>query len=285
MMDDMQNQVRLALFLAALGSASWFGLQGIQNIQAAEWSANSGQAAAQSSTRRGAPVITPEMRAHIDAGNNVFQQNCAFCHGRDAGGGESGPDLTRSRLVVDDVNGEKIGDVIHNGRPGRMPAFPLSEADTSNVVAFLHAQHLKAASEGQRKGVDPSDLLTGNAAAGKQYFEGAGGCTKCHSATGDLAHVGSKYQGLQLMQHMLYPRDAKSKATVTLPSGEKLTGIVEYHDEFALGITLPDGTYRSWPTEHLKYTLDEPQEAHADLFSKYTDTDIHNIYAYLEGLH
>jgi mono/diheme cytochrome c family protein len=27
-----------------------------------------------------------------DLGKTLFAQNCAFCHGRDAGGGESGPD-------------------------------------------------------------------------------------------------------------------------------------------------------------------------------------------------
>jgi cytochrome c oxidase cbb3-type subunit 3 len=225
------------------------------------------------------------MRAHIDAGNTVFQQNCAFCHGRDAGGGESGPDLTRSQLVLTDVNGDKITEVVHNGRPGRMPAFAsLSETETSNLTAFLHDQQAKAAKAGQRKGVDAADLQSGNAAAGKQYFEGAGGCVKCHSATGDLEHIATKYQALQLEQHMLYPRDAKSKATVTLPSGEKLSGVVEYQDEFTLGIMLADGSYRSWPVGRIKFALDSPQDAHAALFEKYTDDDIHNLMAYLQTL-
>src|SRR6202522_1648145 len=50
------------------------------------------------------------------AGGSLFQQNCAFCHGRDAGGGETGPDLTRSKLVTADVGGDKIGDVVLHGR-------------------------------------------------------------------------------------------------------------------------------------------------------------------------
>src|SRR6202012_5091315 len=58
------------------------------------------------------------------AGGSLFQQNCAFCHGRDAGGGETGPDLTRSKLVSSDVGGDKIGDVVLHGRPDKgMPAF------------------------------------------------------------------------------------------------------------------------------------------------------------------
>jgi cytochrome c oxidase cbb3-type subunit 3 len=227
---------------------------------------------------------SPEMVAHIEAGNTQFQQKCAFCHGRDAGGGESGPDLTRSKLVHDDVNGDKIADVVRNGRPGKMPPFTLSDAEMADVVAFIHAQQLKAQKAGQRKGVDVSDLQTGNVAAGKQYFEGAGTCSKCHSATGDLAHIATKYQGLQLEEHMLYPRDAKSRATVTLPSGKVVEGQVEYHDEFTLGILQADGTYQSWPVMKIKYKIDAPQEAHAELFSKYTDDDIHNLMAYLQTL-
>ena len=50
------------------------------------------------------------------AGESLFVQNCAFCHGRDAGGGEDGPDLTRSKLVAEDVAGDKIGPVVLNGR-------------------------------------------------------------------------------------------------------------------------------------------------------------------------
>src|ERR1700704_643253 len=55
--------------------------------------------------------------ALVKAGESLFIQQCAFCHGRDTGGGEDGPDLTRSKLVADDVGGNKIDPVIRNGRP------------------------------------------------------------------------------------------------------------------------------------------------------------------------
>jgi cytochrome c oxidase cbb3-type subunit 3 len=165
-----------------------------------------------------------------------------------------------------------------------MPPFDLADADMKDLVAFIHAQHEKAARAGHRKGVDVADLQTGNVAAGKQYFEGAGTCSKCHSATGDLAHIATKYQGLKLEQRMLYPHEAKSTATVTLPSGKVLQGTVDYHDEFTLGILLADGTYRSWPVNRIKYRIDAPHEAHVELLRKYTDDDIHNLMAYLQTL-
>src|SRR5262249_28543200 len=51
----------------------------------------------------------------IGRGKALFQRDCAFCHGRDAMGGETGPDLTRSRLVASDVGGDKVRGVILNG--------------------------------------------------------------------------------------------------------------------------------------------------------------------------
>jgi len=132
--------------------------------------------------------------------------------------------------------------------------------------------------------VDAYDLQTGNVAMGKQYFNGAGTCAKCHSPTGDLAGIATRYEGLQLEERMLYPRGAKSHVTVTLPSGQKLTGTVAYLDEFVVGMRDADGTYRSWPVSRVKYVVDSPVNAHVDLFSKYTDADIHNLMAYLQTL-
>ena len=219
-------------------------------------------------------------------GGSVYQQNCAFCHGRDAGGGESGPDLTRSKLVAQDVGGDKIGPVVSNGRPdNKMPKFNFSDVEMADLVKFIHAEAKLAASRpGGRRGVDVTDLQTGNVAAGKQYFEGAGRCSTCHSPTGDLAGVASRYQGLQLEEQMLYPRDARDTITVTLPSGETIKGRLEYQDEFTVGLRDSTGTYRSWPVSNIKYIVDSPVSAHVDQFPKYTDDDIHNLMAYIQTL-
>ena len=96
--------------------------------------------------------------------------------------------------------------------------------------------------------MDVADLQTGNVEAGKQYFNGAGGCANCHSPTGDLAGIASRYKGLELEEQMLYPEDAKSKVTVTLASGQTITGTLAYLDEFTVGLIDPAGTYRSWRT-------------------------------------
>jgi cytochrome c oxidase cbb3-type subunit 3 len=234
----------------------------------------------------GGDTAAPHTTDLVAAGGSTFQQNCAFCHGRDAGGGETGPDLTRSKLVSADVGGDKIGDVVLHGRPDKgMPAFQLTPEQITQLAAFIHAQQTKAMSQsGKRKGVDVSDLQTGNVEAGKAYFNGAGGCATCHSPTGDLAGVASRYEGLQLEERMLYPKDVKNKATITLPSGETVAGTLEYLDEFTVGVRDASGTYRSWPVSAVKVKVDAPVEAHVALFPKYTDADIHNLMAYIQTL-
>lgn len=219
-----------------------------------------------------------------EVGRHLFQRNCAFCHGRDAAGGETGPDLTRSKLVLADVNGNRISDVIRNGRPGtKMPAFRLSNDEMRSLAVFIHHQ-AGSSRPGGRRGVDVSDLQTGDVAAGKAYFNGAGGCAKCHSPTGDLAGIASRFQGLKLEERMLYPEHAKSHVTVTLPTGQQVTGLLAYRDEFTIGLRDSNSVYHSWPVTRIHFIVDSPVDAHVDLFSKYTDGDIHNLMAYIQTL-
>ena len=122
-------------------------------------------------------TVTPQTYSieQIQAGKQRFASQCGFCHGREAAGGETGPDLTRSELVAEDVRGDKIGPLLRTGRPDRgMPAFELSDADTRGIVAFLHDQKTKFdALAGGRRGVEAADLATGDATAGRRNFNGA----------------------------------------------------------------------------------------------------------------
>jgi alcohol dehydrogenase (cytochrome c) len=227
----------------------------------------------------------------VRAGQTVFAARCGFCHGRDAAGGETGPDLTRSTLVAEDVRGDRIGPLVRGGRTDRgMPAFALPEADVAALVAFIHDTKTRAESqEGGRRSVDVADLQTGDAAAGKRFFEGAGGCTACHSASGDLAGVAARLEGLTLLQRMLYPaprpgRPVPARATVTLPSGGAVSGTLAHRDEFTIAIVDAAGQYRSWDAQSVKAVVDNPLDAHARLLDRYTDDQMHDVLAYLQTL-
>jgi cytochrome c oxidase cbb3-type subunit III len=239
-------------------------------------------------------TATPQAysQEQVQAGQKIFSAQCGFCHGRDAMGGESGPDLTRAAIVAEDVRGNTLGPVLRNGRVDKgMPAFNFSDADVIATVAFIHDQKRRAESlTGGRRTVEVADLQTGNIEAGKRYFDTV--CTRCHSSTGDLAGIASRLQGLALLQRMLYPgsgRDAgpppsPPRVTVTLASGQQVTGVVAYRDEFTIALTDPTGWYRSWPVRQVTFVVDDPLQAHVEQLGRYTDQDMHNVLQYLQTL-
>ncbi len=226
-------------------------------------------------------------RAAVERGRSQFKGSCGFCHGEDATGGRA-PDLLRSTAVNHDVNGDQIAPILRNGKPDLgMPGFSnLSAGQISDIVAFLHSQAEEALhSNGVPRDYPLKKLLTGNADAGKAYFNGAGGCAKCHSPTGDLAGVARKYSPLELQQRMLYPGGrARVTAIVTQANGQKMEGRVVNNDEFDIAITGQDGAYHSWSRSAVKVEIHDSLAAHRELFTKYTDADIHNLFAYMVTL-
>ena len=88
---------------------------------------------------------------------------------------------------------------------------------------------------------------------------------------------------------MLYPSRRRAprraaKVTVTRPSGEIVAGTLAYRDEFTIALTDPSGAYRALPTDRVKFTVDDPLQAHVEQLGKYTDDDMHNVLAYLQTL-
>ena len=71
---------------------------------------------------------------------------------------------------------------------------------------------------------------------------------------------------------------------MTLGSGEVITGTQVSRDEFTITLKDASGMNRSWPAGDVKLTIDDPVSAHFEQLSKYTDTDMHNMLAYLETL-
>ncbi|HUE21760.1 MAG TPA: c-type cytochrome [Bryobacteraceae bacterium] len=219
-------------------------------------------------------------------GQKEFVQSCGFCHGEDATGSRA-PDLVRSPLVNKDLGGDLIAPVIRNGRPDQgMPALPLAEATIQDIVAFLHMRVGQAAKSSHVGGDYPLErLLTGNADAGRAYFNGAGKCAACHSPTGDLAGIARKYAPLFLEERILAPRPpGHAPVTVTMPSGEQVTGKLDHLDEFSVSLRDAGGWYRSWPRGQVTVSVQDPLQAHREMLTKYTDADIHNLFAYLETL-
>ena len=229
----------------------------------------------------------------VERGKGTFVSACGFCHGSNAKGGEKGPDLLRSVVVLDDENGKTIGPVILKGRPEKgMPRFPFTPQQIADIANFLHDSIKNAIDRDNYKILN---IVTGDPKAGEAYFNGH--CTSCHSVNGDLRGVGAKYEPVTLQGKLLQPNYSWTEGTpphpvsaisvtVTLPSGESFTGTPLSLDDFNVALREPDGSYHSF-----KRTKDVPRveirnrlQAHLEMLSRYTDADIHNLTAYLVTL-
>src|SRR5215472_2932178 len=133
--------------------------------------------------------------AAIERGKALYGVNCNFCHGSDARGGEGGPNLLRSDLVLNDKNGELIATVVQSGK-GEMPPLKLTNAQVSDVAAFLHNFRVSGYDASR---MTPPNVRVGDATAGEAVFRTK--CASCHSATGDLKGIASKITDPKLLQN------------------------------------------------------------------------------------
>jgi len=218
-------------------------------------------------------------------GEPLYKQNCGTCHGENARGAQ-GPNLVRSVVVLHDEKGEEIGPVIKNGRPG-MPGFSaFSPDDLYNISQYLHLQVELAANRGTYGSTYSAlrNQTSGDPAKGEAFFKAS--CTSCHSVTGDLARIGAKFpQATALQSRYLWPAvPGPETATVTTPSGQKITGTIRRLSDFDVSLTDSNGEYHSWPRDRVTLQIQDKLAGHRALLPKYTDADIHNLTAYLVTL-
>jgi cytochrome c oxidase cbb3-type subunit 3 len=241
-------------------------------------------------------LASPEV---IARGKAVYGVNCTACHGADLrGGDQGGPSLLRSLVALSDQHGETIAPIVKGARETQgMPGFNLSEADITAVSEFIHSVLAKVGSQARPPGaVDPSELnvLVGNAGDGRVYFQAK--CASCHSVTGDLKGIASKYEDARTLQNIWVSGGGgggrggrggeggkPSRVTVTLASGQKLEGMLIHKDDFIVTLRLADGTRKSVARdgELPKVDVHDPNEAHKKLVPTLDDKDMHNVTAYL----
>jgi cytochrome c oxidase cbb3-type subunit III len=217
-------------------------------------------------------------------GAKIFGSTCGFCHGQNARGA-SAPDLLRSPVVLDDNQGELLGQTVHQGRPAKgMPAFPsLTTEQVRDLAEYLHLQVELAANRGTYKALN---VVTGNAKAGEAYFNGAGKCSTCHSVSGDLAHIASKTSPPDLQQAFLYPaKPSTTKVTVTLRDGTRINGTLKHLDDFYVSLYDAEGSYHSIPLEKgVTVEVEDKLLFHRQMLDKYTNQQMHDLTAYLVTL-
>jgi mono/diheme cytochrome c family protein len=248
------------------------------------------------------PVV--DLEAH-DRGRAIWASQCIGCHGSQARGSETGPNIIRTKTVNFDrwspTPGSVLGPFLKAGHPTQSGKASASFSD-EEIVGL--AQFLRKRVNDTMRGSEfftAGDILVGDAKAGEAYFNGAGGCATCHNAGArSLAGIRSRIATtVDLQQRMLFPgpggrgRGAGPgaapnpnavTATVTPPSGPPISGVLIERSDFYVTLRLADGTVRAVPTAGAKVVTTNPLQAHIDLLDRISDTQIHDVVAYLETL-
>lgn len=248
-----------------------------------------------------AHVVDPEL---AEKGKSIYVAECVTCHGNKARGGpdslppaQRGSDLVRSLVVLKDRYGASIGEFLRKGHPvqsGRHSS-EIKGEDVINLAHFLHQKMTDTLRSGPYN--KPVNVLTGSAAAGREFFQGAGGCVKCHSTEGDLRGIGARYDPVALQQKFLFPKSfvaarggggvkpPKPVAVDVAAGGKTVSGVLLHLDDFNVSLRDASGEYRSWTrTPSMKITLHDPYAGHVALLDKYTDKNMHDTVAFLETL-
>jgi cytochrome c oxidase cbb3-type subunit 3 len=261
-------------------------------------------ALAQTPTPAGAPrtsgdSVGPYSKQIVDPaaatrGRGVYAVECVDCHGPTARGTDSGPNLIRSIVVLRDRVGAELGPFRKKGHPLQSKAASANlTADQITGLSHFLKQRIDDALKRQPMG-DNLNIITGDANAGKAYFNGEGKCATCHAVTGNLAGIATRYPApVDLQQAMLFPsgrgrgRGAPPTApvmlSVTPPGGQAVTGTLVFLDDFAVQLRDAAGKLHSWsrsPT--LQVVKTDPLSAHHELLDRLTDKDIHDLVVYLE---
>jgi cytochrome c oxidase cbb3-type subunit III len=240
------------------------------------------------------PQRQPADSATIERGKALYGVNCNFCHGSDARGGEGGPNLLRSELVLNDDKGELITPVVQNGR-GEMPRLNLNAGQISEIATFLHSFKVGGYDASR---MTPPSILIGDAKAGEAMFRTR--CASCHSPTGDLKGIASKITDPKILQNTFLMPSAGGRGrggqaglnvppttvTVTLASGQKTQGRLVRVDDFIVVLADGEGVHHSFRRdgETPKVEIHDPLKPHRELLPQYTDTEIHDLTSFLVTL-
>lgn len=236
--------------------------------------------------------------AQIARGKALYGVDCTGCHGADLRGGDlGGPNLLRSQLTLGDQDGELILPIIQGSRQNQgMPAIEMKREDGLAVAAYVRSIVATIGRQGMPPSVgqEPPSVLVGDARAGQAYFDTK--CTGCHSPTGDLKGIATKFPDPKALQNRWVAAGGGRRGgdtgthpvtvTVTQPSGEKVDGRLVRIDDFLVTIALADETMHTFRREGDVPNIDvhDPMKAHRDLLSVYTDQNMHDVTAYLVTL-
>jgi cytochrome c oxidase cbb3-type subunit 3 len=235
-------------------------------------------------------------------GKGLYEANCASCHAADLRGSATGANLLRSGTALTDQHGELIGAAV----AAHKSPLTLASADTIAIAEYIHSVHATMSGQGSPPGRNPTgvelNVLVGDPKAGESLFGAA--CSKCHSVTGDLKGIGSKFSDPRALQNAWVSGSssafggggggrgaagAGNPATVTMADGSTLQGTLVRKDDFLVILTLPDGTRKSIARNNgsPKVDVKDPKDPHKTMVLELDDPEnkkMHDVTAYLSTI-
>jgi cytochrome c oxidase cbb3-type subunit III len=147
------------------------------------------------------PALAPP--TDTAAGKQIFDSQCAWCHGTDGEGG-TGPNLRGKLSHATDL--KSIADIIQSGIPGtEMPALGLTERSSRQTAAYV--QSLSRAT---------ARPVPGNAQRGAALYQSQE-CGSCHVVRGQGGVLGPELTAIATRRGAPYLRDALVKPEATHP--------------------------------------------------------------------
>jgi mono/diheme cytochrome c family protein len=232
--------------------------------------------------------------AAADRGKTLWAAECVDCHGSQARGTANGPNLVRSLIVLKDRRGSELGPFLkkgHKTKTGKSGA-SFTDDQIGDLANFL-LQRVNDTLRGSPV-FKEQDILTGDPRAGAAFFEGPGKCATCHSVTGNLRGIASKYDPVTIQQRVLFPGSGGRRGapnpnpvsvTVTPTSGPAMSGVLVQLDDFTVSLRDASGLVHTWTRNpSLKVVKTDPLEAHHELLDTITDKNLHDVVSYLETL-
>ncbi|MCU1328499.1 MAG: cytochrome c, class [Bryobacterales bacterium] len=291
----MLSPVRSRILVVFAGGLALFAIMTRMEAQAPAAAAAGRGAAGRGGGRLGRfKVYTPEA---VSRGLAAYNSSCGYCHGERGKGGKAGPDLIASVTTLHDEDGVEIAKFVRGEQHAKAGKVDATDAQIADIASYLHSRVIYASGRGD---IRMAEVLVGNAKAGEQYFNGAGGCNKCHSPAGDLKGVAGKYDVATLQERLVMPRAGRGGfgrgatapnptapfATVTLASGEAIKGAPLRVTDFDVTLRLADGSTKTWARNRgiPKVEITDPLQSHIDIMTRLADSDMHNLTAYLAGL-
>ena len=122
-----------------------------------------------------------------DRGRALWATHCVDCHGPQARGSDTGPNIIRTKTVNFDRTAQQAGSVLgpflKAGHPtqSEKPSASFTDDEIVALANFLR-QRVNDTMRGSPI-FTVGDIVVGDAKAGEAYFNGAGGCATCHNAT------------------------------------------------------------------------------------------------------